>query len=197
MTTIKYTITLFSEWHAGSGLTSGSDKDALVIKDKRDLPYIPGRTLKGLLKEAAEELIGLGAISSADFIEKVFGLSADTKTEDDKNLDSDVDKPTIMGSCFFSNAGISDDLSKTVTGNKLQSFFYRSISSTAINSQKGMAVPHSLRVMETTIPCTLYAEIHEFPKDFEDDIIMCFQWTKRLGQNRNRGLGRCKFEIKT
>jgi len=32
--TIKYTISFLSDWHAGSGLSSGADADAVVIKDK-------------------------------------------------------------------------------------------------------------------------------------------------------------------
>ena len=52
MSTIKYEIEFFSNWHCGSGLAAGADVDALVIKDQEGLPYIPGRTLKGLLREA-------------------------------------------------------------------------------------------------------------------------------------------------
>ena len=53
MKDITFKITFFSEWHCGSGLSSGSDLDALVIKDKDNFPFIPGKTLKGLIREAA------------------------------------------------------------------------------------------------------------------------------------------------
>ena len=52
MTDIKYKITFFSNWHCGSGLAAGADTDELVIKDRNGLPYVPGRTIKGLLREA-------------------------------------------------------------------------------------------------------------------------------------------------
>ena len=56
MSTIKYEIEFFSNWHCGSGLAAGADVDALVIKDNNGLPYVPGRTLKGLLRDAATNL---------------------------------------------------------------------------------------------------------------------------------------------
>ena len=49
---IPYNITFHSNWHCDSGLASGAHLDALVIKDKNGMPYIPGKTLKGIIKEA-------------------------------------------------------------------------------------------------------------------------------------------------
>ncbi len=191
MATINYTIQFYSEWHAGSGLTSGSDLSALVIKDKNGLPYIPGRTLKGLLREAAEDLMAFGKCDS-EFVKNVFGLPTDiTKTSE---VDAEEEKPTEKGNCFFSNATLSEDMKMVVAENKLSKFFYRSVASTEIK-ETGVAQKGSLRTMETTIPCTLYAEITEFPDNpkSKEQIEYCLQWVKRLGQNRHRGLGRCQF----
>ena len=57
--TIKYVIEFYSDWHCGSGLASGAEADAVVIKDKHGLPYVPGKTLKGLVREAFEVLYGV------------------------------------------------------------------------------------------------------------------------------------------
>lgn len=199
MTTINYTINFFSEWHTGSGLTSGSDLDALVIKDRDGLPYIPGRTLKGLLKEAADELSELGLKEwKPEFIQLIFGKSSGNPKNSEDISDPEENDPTQKGSCFFSNATLSSELSTVVLTNQLSSFFYRSIASTAIESNRGIAKKHSLRIMETTIPCVLYAEIADFPEnpEFRVQLDLCMKWIKRLGQNRNRGLGRCQFELK-
>ena len=56
---ITYTIELFSYWHCGSGLSAGADVDSLVIKDAKGMPFVPGKTIKGLIREAAETLICL------------------------------------------------------------------------------------------------------------------------------------------
>ena len=53
---IDYTIEFFSLWHCGSGLAAGADVDERVIRDKDGLPYVPGRTVKGLLRDAADTL---------------------------------------------------------------------------------------------------------------------------------------------
>ena len=47
---IDYSIEFFSYWHCGSGLAAGADVDELAIKDGDGLPYVPGRTVKGLLR---------------------------------------------------------------------------------------------------------------------------------------------------
>lgn len=194
MTTINYSIQFYSEWHAGSGLTSGSDLNALVIKDKNGLPYIPGRTLKGLLREAAEDLMTFGKCDS-EFVKNVFGLP--TGTTKTSKIDAEEEKPTEKGKCFFSNATLSPDLELIAKENQLSKFFYRSVASTSIE-ENGVAKRGSLRTMETTIPCTLRAEITEFPDDpkSKEQIEYCLQWVKRLGQNRHRGLGRCQFIFK-
>ena len=53
---IKYKIEFHTDWHCGSGLAAGADVDALVVKDKNGMPFIPGKTIKGLVREAVEEI---------------------------------------------------------------------------------------------------------------------------------------------
>jgi hypothetical protein len=43
-------------WHAGTGRGGGEDADAVVAKDRYGLPYLPGRHLKGLLRDACLRL---------------------------------------------------------------------------------------------------------------------------------------------
>jgi hypothetical protein len=49
--------------------------------------------------------------------------------------------------------------------------------------------------MEVTIPCELYGTITNVPEELEDNIIKGLKFVKRLGQNRNRGIGRCSITI--
>lgn len=71
---------------------------------------------------------------------------------------------------------------------------YRSIASTAID-ENGIAKEHSLRKIEVVVPCTLYGEIIDVPENMAEEIINAFKYIKRLGQNRNRGLGRCTISM--
>lgn len=172
---IKYKIEFYSDWHCGSGLSAGADLDALVIKDKNNLPFIPGKTLKGLIREATEEVVNYKGEDKKNDVFKLFG-------ETDKGLS------------FFSNAELSLEEREYIVANKLQKYLYRGVSSTAIDDT-GIAIDHSLRRMEVCVPLILYAEIIDVPNDSFQILEDGLSFIKRLGQNRNRGLGRCKFTI--
>ena len=185
MPNLTYKIQFFSEWHCGSGLSAGADVDSLVIRDEHQLPYMPGRTLKGILRDAAEILQELGHIDTYA-VHHVFGVD----TEKSKI-------PPQDGTCHFSNAELSEKLKKAlVTGSqsRYRSLLYRSHASTAID-EKGQANEHTLRRMETVIPLTLFAQIYDVPEDRLEMLEMCLRYTKRLGANRNRGLGRCDLSL--
>lgn len=177
---IHYTITFFSEWHCGSGLASGANLDALVIKDVDGLPYVPGKTVKGLLREAIEALNG----SDPSTTDEIFG-----------HTDKDGEEGTTSGHAFFSNAELPRDVRNKIIAGDLARYLYRSAAATAIDEQSGTARDNSLRKMETVIPCTLEGEILNIPEHDIDAVLKGMKYIKRLGQNRNRGLGRCKFEI--
>jgi len=180
MNDITYKITFFSEWHCGSGLSSGSDLDALVIKDKDNFPFVPGKTLKGLIREAAEEMFG----SDALILKELFGYFDETRVGE-----SDCHS---KGNAFFTDASISDSLK--LSAKDLVNYFYRDLASTKIGAN-GIAEAQSLRKIETTIPCELTGKIYGVDNKYLADLTQSMKWIKRLGQNRHRGLGRCKFEI--
>lgn len=50
MKTINYSIQIYTYWHCGSGLAAGADVDLLPVKNKKGLPYVPGKTIKGLVR---------------------------------------------------------------------------------------------------------------------------------------------------
>ncbi len=178
MMDITYKIEFYTDWHCGSGLAAGADVDALVVKDKNNMPFVPGKTLKGLVREAVEELRGLqGKEADKSFVD-IFGYFEKDKEEMGK------------GSMFFTNAELNNDEYDTIVSNNASRFMYRNIASTAINND-GIAKEHSLRKMEVVVPCTLYGKIHDVPEGMADEIIKSLGFIKRLGQNRNRGLGRC------
>jgi CRISPR/Cas system CSM-associated protein Csm3 (group 7 of RAMP superfamily) len=189
MKTITYQIEFFSYWHASSGLAGSTYADLLVNKTREALPFIPGRTLKGLLREAAEVINGFeSTLITQEFILDVFGQGP---TE----VDIMEDHATTEAHCFFSNANISDHLQNNIQ-NAQKNFLYSVLASTKIK-KNGLASDGSLRQLEVTIPLRLFAAIEQFPDKlgYEHQIAYCFQWIKRMGLNRSRGLGRCKFSL--
>jgi len=180
MKKIKYKIEMLSDWHVGSGLDSGADADVLVLKDENNLPYIPGKTIKGLLKDSLLDIAELKHQDIGSKIDDLFGkVNSDNSTE--------------TGKLFFSNAELSEAEQTDINSNNLSSKLYKNIASTSID-EKGIAKRSSLRTMEVCIPGILYGMIEGGEID-SDLFEMAFKWTRQLGVNRNRGLGRCKFSI--
>ena len=182
MVDLYYTVQFYSEWHCGSGLTAGADIDALVIRDENGFPFIPGKTLKGLLRDAAEQLRDLGHVDG-DILNTVFGVRPDEEGASGSE----------PGKCFFSNAEMSPELRASLAeeGNEWSAYLFRAHSATAVD-KNGQAVEHSLRRTETVIPLKLFARIAEVPDQEAKNLLeACMKFVKRLGVNRNRGLGRC------
>lgn len=169
---MKYSLTFYSYWHCGSGLAAGADLDALVVRDADGLPFVPGKTIKGLMRQAYESLYGENPA--------LFGKEGNKQ-----------------GGAFFSDAAIGSERGRIVR-EKLAPYFYQSISSTAIN-ENGVADKGSLRKMEVVIPCELTGEIlfDDSQSDWADKLTKAMCLIKELGLKRSRGLGRCKFAVVT
>jgi len=171
MKKISYKVEFLDFWHISSGVSGGARVDSVVVKDKNELPYVPGKTIKGLAREMAELLDNsLG--------EEIFGK-----------------EETHQKFLYFSNATLPKDQAEHIIKNNLQEYLYSEIASTKID-QNGIAVDNSLREIEVVVPLVLegFVEI-----DIDDEKLKSLkeslQMIKRMGLNRNRGLGRCKVEI--
>lgn len=192
---LRYQIQFYGYWHVGSGLSASTYADAVVLKDQDDFPVIPGKTLKGLLREAAHTIHQYQPdLVSFDFIRDVFGESGNTE----ENRKNGPYKPSAF---FFSNATLSEQLraqlpqATLIDGSgpvNLVNSLYEVLSSTQI--ENGLAKDGSLRQLEVCVPLPLYAVIEgETINDYMAEIDACFGWIKRMGLNRNRGLGRCRL----
>lgn len=180
---INYTITFLSDWHAGSGLSSGAEADSVVIKDKHNLPYLPGKTIKGLLKDVFEDFKEVQpTLLNTDFLKRSFGEYIEK------------DKSSAQGAWFFSNASLAEKEQMEISA-EMSHFLYRNIASTSIDDL-GIANPGSLRTMEVCIPVVLEGYIEGVNATEKKILEMGFSYLRHLGSNRNRGLGRCKIQIK-
>ncbi len=189
--TLKYEIKFLDYWHLDSGLSAGAKLDSTVVKDSDDIPFVPAKTIKGLAREMALELN-----LDCDFLDRCFGTTSDKEdkcyTKELKTKDKDGKQ--IYTKCYFSNATLGKSTHQEIETNKLQDNLYDVIASTQIKD--GIAVDNSLREIEVVIPMTLYGEILDIPS--QDDcsrLKKSLKLRKRMGLNRNRGLGRCRVEV--
>lgn len=177
--TIK--VHFYSPWHCGSGLSAGADADSLVIKDIHGLPFIPGKTIKGLIREAVEDYACLKGID----IDLTEAFGKETSTDDF----------APSGKLFFTNAELSPKEKQSIFSNHVGEYLYYNKVATAIDPETGSTQEHSLRTIETTVPCDLHAMILDVEDSLVEIIEPALGFIKRIGTGRNRGLGRCKFTI--
>ncbi len=182
MSNLSLKIEFYSPWSCGSGLSAGADADTLAIKNSQGLPYIPGKTIKGLIREAVEDYASLRGINLP--IDKAFGIEA---SEEGGNT-------TQKGTLFFTNAELSEAESASILSAHAENLLYINKVETAIG-ENGITLDHSLRTIETTIPCTLYAQIMHVDEELGRIIPLAVGFIKHMGTGRNRGLGRCRFTI--
>jgi len=185
---LTYQIEFFTFWHTGSGLSGSTYADQLVKKTENGFPVIPGKTIKGLLREGAETIHSLNSeLVTENFIKDVFG-------EEPNKEQIDKEDGSLESKCFFSNIELSQYLQEKVSEKSSKEFLYQVISSTKIDAT-GSATEGSLRQLEVTIPLTLYGVIESFPMEYIDQLKHCMDFVKRIGLNRNRGLGNCQISI--
>jgi CRISPR/Cas system CSM-associated protein Csm3 (group 7 of RAMP superfamily) len=171
---IQYQLTFFSQWRSDAGASFGASADNSVVRDADGLPFFPGKTLKGLLREAVEDYNELTGGKYSGDIATIFGGAG------------------IEGKCHFSDAKFEDNEAKSIVSGHLQRYLFHSKTTTALND-KGLKESHSLRTLEAVVPCTLCGTIYNVPEELKDLLTQCFKFIKYIGMHRNRGFGRCQL----
>ena len=188
---LTYNIKMLGYWHCGSGLSAGAEADSSVIKDADGLPFVPGKTIKGLLREAAMEMLNCHAIDE-NLMKAVFGYTSSKESEYAQKKET----RTYPGNARFSNAELAGPERDELKGT-LAPYLYDIIASTSIDPTTGTAETQTLRSIEVAVPVVLTGQI-ECADDAAKGLLMdCMKWVRSLGAHRNRGLGRCKFIIKS
>lgn len=195
MDSITLTLDLKSFWHVGTGKGSGFHLDALVEKDAHRLPFVPGRMLKGLLRDALNRRVSWGHFDKdhadpASIITTLFGSSGFSH-------DGVPRHETQAGCLRFSDACLPSDVHRWLAQPECESLcrrLYHDLYSTAIDAKRGVAKKHSLRAIQATIPLQLVAEIsqtkptryHDWPEILQTSLPLI----RAVGAYRSRGLGR-------
>lgn len=190
-----------SYWHIGSGLEGGAYADALALKDAQLLPYLPGKSIKGFLRDAfakAEQnnwFTGLDLANNYSLVDLLFGI---------KNTKG-IAKQGILQ---ISSAVLSSQEIQFLSQNpKAKSQLYKVTYATAIND-KGVAKNTSLRSLEVCVPMELTAQVAINTNHvgyLENKNILhenLHVWLKQvvtfiteIGAKRHRGLGKVIINV--
>ncbi|MGB1108954.1 MAG: RAMP superfamily CRISPR-associated protein [Gammaproteobacteria bacterium] len=207
-------------WHSGTGRGSGSYLDAIVDTSHDGLPYLSGRHLKGLLRDAVHKAETWGQLKNfplppqgQSVTEVLFGARfADPETRVPRD-------ETTQGMLRIGDARLPETirrwLSQPAERQNYARYLQRTISSTAINAATGVAKERSLRGIQVTIPLELQATISfgdptraaknqvepQSPSDrqihdrWPDILEHCLPLIRAVGAQRGRGLGRASLKL--
>ncbi|MCE7937344.1 hypothetical protein DCC79_05110 [bacterium] len=208
-TSARLTIELHGYWHAGSGRGDGHGADAAVVRTPGGLPYLPGRTVKGLLRDAAVTAEALGRCPRGS-VRAWFGSPLPEPEEDGTDTSFAAEQTlhrytTDGGSLRVSSARLGasrDDQRRweawagaALPDDATIAQLYRTVSSTAL--EQGVALANTLRVVEVTVPVTLHACIDGPDDPAWIDLLAAnvLPLIRRLGKGRTRGLGACTWSL--
>lgn len=183
-------------WHAGSGAGRGGHLDAVVRRDNLGLPLLPGRSLKGLLRDAVQRANDFGWFGDVggDPATVLFGTPPQTLSVDE----------TQPGLLRFSDATLPDDFRAAMAHLRvtdearctaLANGLFREMFSTAMEEDSGVARKHSLRGIEVAVPCQLHATVEalgasSLAMPWQQIIDVARPLMRAVGAQRHRGYGR-------
>lgn len=219
MTTFHLRLDLHSWWIAGSGDGDGAQADKVVTTIGGGLPYLPGRTLKGLLRDSCRAWVqcqigspAYGTLNSR--IEELFGTdipnrnagSANQNALEEMRLSSQAAKLSVTNAlpAPVADHGRMIQWSMTDEGRAYCRHMIQHVASTRIN-ELGVAEDQTLRTVEVVVPMPLHAELRintsgvadvdAFVADAREIITGGTMLLRQLGSSRHRGFGRVSVTL--
>lgn len=191
-------VELLDSWHVGTGRGEGQHLDALVDLDVDGFPHVPGRMLRGLLRDACE-CVEHWSDASADFgVKQLFGALA-------RSDDAPGRQISEGGFVGITSARLSPPLRHALlqadgkrAGPNSRALRMTSFQ-TALDPATGTALPQSLRGIELAVPMMLEASLDLWPSSDELaaqawsllDKALPLVWA--VGAHKTRGHGRARL----
>lgn len=190
-------IELQSELCVSSGNNNGNTIDNDICFDNAGFPIIPGRRIKGCLHQAADMLVGFGAIDKSD-VDRLFGTSYDeegalsignARVEHAKEMTDYLKLPVSGALRKYSMPSNISDMYSYVKGQ------------TAI--EDGVAKDHSTRFTRVLNPydpvfngrLRFSVPVELTDSTLKDTLDKCCNAVRHIGLMRNRGLGWVKMTL--
>lgn len=197
MKALELQVHLHSYWHAGTGRGDGKRADAVVATNRVGLPYLPGRTLKGLLRFATATASTIGVVRD-ETASLWFGTELAGRVDRAADLEGERRYATRAARLRVSSATLGEawDAWASSAGQRERSMLFETLSATAIDSTRGVAVDRTLRTIEVAVPMTLTARITGPDEgSWLTELPMVLPLIRSLGSGRTRGLGRVTVEV--
>ena len=195
MTEQILTIDIQHYWLAGTGRGSGAMLDAVAHRDADGLPALPGRHVKGLLRDALETAHALGWPGYANLAAALFGDRTETSV-----ASGIIPAP---GTLRVSDARVPADIGSWLahpTRAAQRARLFRVLAATRIDPESGTADNQTLRSVEVVVPLRLQSCIEaipgaQAPADWPQRLRSVLPIIAAVGGKRNRGMGRAVLEL--
>lgn len=192
---LKYSLELLSDAIPASGNSTVKTIDSDVIADKYGLPYIPGKRIKGLLRESAIELLeSFGYPKKLEqLFDKIFGEIGNSMNSGFKFSDVAMEGiKNVQEWLDWLKSEKNKEIKGYFTSENILDQFTLIRRSTAM--ENGLAKPHSLRTIRVLKKGLAFkGSIHSLNRQMTQDeksfIGLVMKNMRYLGSSRNRGLG--------
>jgi CRISPR-associated protein Csx10 len=199
-------ITTESDWHVGSGHGVPGSLNAVVRRDADNLPYVPGTTLTGVVRDAcltvARALDNGGEQPWQQWHRVMFGDAGDRLVERSERLVERSERRLAPAAVTFGPARLPEPLRHRIRDGLVDVTTSVRVS-VAIDPCSGRAKDNALRFTEVAVGgLPLEAGVHlDLPED--DDaraavsvlLALGCGWCTELGGDRRRGLGRVTLRL--
>lgn len=189
---IQITAEFQTFWQVSTGRGAGQNLDSLIERDSNGLPYVSGKTLKGLFREAFAKLAEWQEGEYQQYENELFGSFSQNSGRHE----------TQQGKLHFSSLSFSQkEIEDFKHYSSLSNLLTTSHSSTKINEKTGVAEDKSLRSSEVVLPVVLTGEISLMDEDNSNipNLIVLMQNASSLithiGSKKNRGYGQVLFKL--
>ena len=189
-------IELRDYWHCGSGLGRGQMLDAVCVRDAHGLPYVPGRTVKGLLRHALTAVSAYRQ-SDPDLVEKLFGT--DGFAQGVSRSDTQAGRLRVSSANLPEEiAGKFRALGTDAERREHAAPLFGTLRMTAIDGTTDAAKDKTLRAIEVAVPLVLHARIGAAtgaPRDWFERLQTAAPLIRAVGAHKSRGLGRASCTL--
>lgn len=187
-------IELLSDCLPGSGMGNSALIDTDCVFDAYGFPVIPGKRLKGCLRETAQKLLMMGYQEAyGRQVEALFGdaqsegslLIGNAEIEGVQALKQQID---------HHRSGKAGEATFLLMPDAVREYYTCLHTRTAIG-ENGVAKDHSLRTVRTVRRGNVFECDLSFPAEDETLVRTCAKALRHIGTNRSRGFGHVRMEL--
>jgi CRISPR-associated protein Csx10 len=192
---IELILTFKSDWHIGTGTGIPGYIDALIKRDANGLPFMQGKSLHGVWRDACETVADALGGNWPSFVHLVFGRKP--------NQDAVSDVPySSLGALTLPSLHLSNAVRANVMNQQLHAQLTTLRPGVAIDDTTGQAKTDMLRIVEMAVAGTVLhgqAELTLAGDSLTAAHALLYGGTKLLqsiGGDRRRGAGSCELEMR-